>query len=400
MKRWAILITIILFFPYLAHAVLPPDIIFNITSQVSQIVTAVSLAIGGAVFAIGPTLKNFFYRLRNMKLSTKILIGVLSLVSISFAVYFFVYTYGTGTYTPGSSMPRGPLISENSIGHTFYSDRFTIAYKNEKNEPFLIDLIINRKENDSGGFDHYYLGNIISGNQNGKFYKEGVSDNSAVLPTLFFTSYTKTKAEDHSSRDAYTFSFKLLGENYNIVTDELVADFITKNEIEYTSYTSSGNARISNSKGTFVAHIMHQGIYSNDYRPKIFFDDKGELRSETIQLILWDDENNFYLVDRSNVFEESPAYSSHLWALIKERDGTTKKAFGGEVHKISTRSNTNFTALIPNFKFKSINALLTHRFAKNQDKGWVEAKVELPSGTVSAYGLGYYHEYGLGNPLQ
>ncbi len=378
----------ILYFPLSAQAVLPPDVIFSIGTQVSSLMTNIGILLLGGFMAITPFLREIIEKIRAKK-GVFITIGFVVLVTAS---VFLI----AGIFNPKQKpIVQEPITSTSSASYRFYSDRFVIAKKDTQGRPFLLDLIINRKENQKGGFIHYYLGNIISGIENGKFYKERVFETEAVLPDLFFTEFERKEPTDHSSRETYVFTFSLLGKTYSVKTDELVADFITKNNPEYTQYASAGTAQVTVDEETFKAPIMHQKVYSEDYRPTIFFDEQDNIRSKTLQLVLWSDAGDFFLVDKSEVIDFSPAYTSHFWALMKSKDGYSKKAFKGSAWKETKNGVITFSASVPDFKNIELRTILTHQFDPGQEKGWVES---VPgNGTTPVYGLGYYNEYGKGN---
>lgn len=392
MKIFFSLIILVLFFPRSAQAVLPPDFIFSIGSQLTQILAAIGVFFIGAVMGILPFIRRFGEVIRSRKV---MLISVGA--TLSFCALLVLIGIRTGYFHQGPKIIT-PVDNTSITGYRFFSDRFVIAGEPDDEGPLLFDLIINRKESLQGGFDHYYLGNIIAYGKNGKFYKEKLSTNEDIIPDLLFSSFKKVEATDHSSRYKYFFTFSLLGRDYEVVTDEFTSDFIMKNDIDYTEYTSTGNAKVNIDGKISSAHIMHQGIYSNDYRPKVFFDSGKEIHSKTIQLILWDEEGTFLLVDKSNVFEVSDAYSSHFWGLMKDKDGNTRKAFSGQLDKKIENGVTMFQSIIPNFN-TNFSAELITSFKKGLEKGWVEAVVTTDSGTRQFYGLGYYHEYGVGNEL-
>lgn len=379
----------ILYFPLSTQAVLPPDVIFSIGTQASNLITNIGIVLLGGFMALTPFLREFLEKIRTKK-------GILSIIGLVIFVTAGIFL-SHGVF----NQKEEPIVqqpgtntgtSTNSADYRFYSDRFVIAKKDSEGKPFLVDLIINRKENSDGQFIHYYLGNIISDNQNGKFYKERVSNIESVLPDLFFTQFERKEPLDHSSRETYAFTFMLLGKTYSVKTDELIADFITKNEPEYTQYASAGTAQITVEGEMFSAPILHQKVYSEDYRPTIFFDDQNKIRSKTIQLILWNDKGDFFLVDKSEVMDTSPAYTSHFWALMKDTNGYSKKAFEGSVWKETKNRLTTFSATVPDFKNIELRTVLTHQFDPGQEKGWVESV--LGKGTSSVYGLDYFNEYG------
>ena len=382
--------------PHPAHAVLPPDVIFNVGTQLWSLFAGIGVIIFGSILAIVPFIKGFFEKMRSVRW-----VLVLSTVALFFGAscaLFYVVT--VRERVPALVMPPIATSTTASLfadGHRFFSDRFVIVGKTDAGEPLLINFDINRKEGSHNTFEHYYMGDIVSGGKSDSFYEDRMASGTSVLPDLFFTHFEQKKASDHSARETFTFTFALLGKIYTVTTDELVSDFITKNEPDYTSYEGVGKAKILVDGKELVASIMHQGTYSIDYRPTIFFEGSDTLRSDTTQLIFWDEAGDFYLIDKSDVKGSSPSYASHLWALTKHADGTTQKSFRGTVEKGNSNGMTHFLISLPDFSQAQATLVITHAFKDKTDEGWMEGDMTTIQGTKKVYGLGFFHIYGKGN---
>lgn len=384
MKRWVpLLFFIVLCFPAYAHAVLPPDVIFSIGSQLSQMFAVIGIFAAGGIMSVVLFGKKIVEKIRSFGVKKFLTTVVLLLIIIAVLVCAFFKIKNVHAPVDDDTSPQS--------SYQFYSDRFVIVGKFDNAEPFLLDIDINRKEESQSKFIHYYIGNVVIGERGEYLYekKEGVV-NEHIMSNLFFTDFDKKVEEDHSSRYSHDFTFSLFGKNYEVSTDTMESDFIIKNEPEYTSYVSAGEATLSVEGVPYTVHIMHQAIYSTDYRKSVFFEGFSDLKSQTHQLILWDDEGTFYLVDQSEVDGYSQFYASHFWTLTKYRNESMKKAFSGTV----TKTNTNFTASIPRFDNTKINVYIKNFFERNSNEGYVEGSITDALGTRSISGLGYYHRYG------
>jgi hypothetical protein len=383
MKRWIFsLFFIALFFPVYTHAVLPPDVIFSIGSQLSQMFAVVGIFVAGGIMSVVLFGKKVVEKIRTIGM--KKFISTLILICIIIGSFVYIVT----KIKNKQPQEEGGPLSQSS--YQFHSDRFVLAGELDNGKPFLFDIDINRKEIGGAQYIHYYMGNLVEGESSQYFYEKREANKSTILSDLFFKDFNKSLEEDHSSRYSYDFSFSFSGKNYTVSTDTMESDFIIKNEPEYTSYVSAGEATLSVEGVPYTVHIMHQAIYSTDYRKSVFFEGFSDLKSQTHQLILWDDEGTFYLVDQSEVDGYSQFYASHFWTLTKYRNESMKKAFSGTV----TKTNTNFTASIPRFENTKINVYIKNFFERNSNEGYVEGSITDALGTRSISGLGYYHRYG------
>ncbi len=252
-----------------------------------------------------------------------------------------------------------------------------------------LEMSANRQEKSEGGFIHYYFADIADGDRVAHDYRTRLSPDDRIIGDLVFTSFSRTVAEDHSSRERFTFSFSGNDTRYSIQTGELQGDFITKNEPEYTMYASVAPATLTAGDEQIEGHFMFQRLYSSDDRPTIFFDGFDSLRSTAMQIVVWDESGSFYLVDKSDVETFSPSYSSHFWALTKNMSGS-RKAFEGTFE----RRGKSFTGSIPSLGIEEISLSLRTAFTTENVGGYVSGEVTDAAGTRFVHGIVSYSEYG------
>ena len=378
--------------PHNAYAVLPPDIIFNVGSQLYALFAGIGVIFFGGLLSIVPYIKDLFEKIQRGR---HILVPLLAFFfGISCALF-----YSFLNLTPVAPIVYPPTTTSSSteaIAHEyrFFSDQFVIVGKTADGEPLLIDLTLSRKEKKDSQFQHYYSGNVLVGKRSDLLYKTRDVTQSAILSDLLFSRFERHVAADHSSREAYTLQFPFMGKTYTLVTEQLVSDFITKNEPDFTNYVSAGKGTISLDGKDLAVFVMHERTYSTDYRTSIFFAGSDTLKSKSIQMILWDAQSNFYLIDQSDVQGTSTAYASHMWALTKDTNGFARKAFDGSVTEENEGGVIGFSALIPSFDNARILVKLTHPISTKKTEGWVEGTIQNTHGTVPLVGLGYLHTYG------
>jgi len=141
-------------------------------------------------------------------------------------------------------------------------------------------------------------------------------------------------------------------------------------------------------------HIMHQVIYSTDYTDSLYFEGLNELDSESVQLILWDSQGAFYMMDQSRVENNNPKYRSHFWGLKKDIEGNLNKIFRGELQKENIESGVKFSGIIPDFAISELVLDLKENLEGNKYKGLVEGYIINGSEKKEVVGLGFYEKYG------
>lgn len=384
------ILPLILFFlcPVHAFAVLPPDIIFSIGTQLWQIAVGVGALVVGSITALFPFFKSASQSLPRMRVT--ILSVGLSLVFCGLGYLIFIAATSRDT-------PRVVTVqTATSTGYEYHGNRFVFLGKKANGENILINIDMNRKELSGGLFAHYYIGDVQNGAESLEISVMRDATTREVLPDLFFSQFVRILPNDHSAREAYTLSFAMGGHAYTIETDMITGDYLIKNEPEYTKYIGVGTARGVVDGESVVFHAMMERIYSTDYRPTIFFDPEGKIQSETVQLVLWDVGGNFYLVDKSDVPGGVTGYATHFWGLQKDVDGSTRRMFTGSAERTTSQNGpVEFSARFELIgRENSILLRLTQPFADEDDEGYVEGAITTNGLKTPVRGFGYHHKYG------
>ncbi len=373
-KKIYFLVLLFFIYPFKAGAVLPPDIIFSIGSSIYQIFAGLSIFLLGILSSFVPFLKNMFIKFKYLKPGFFIYASF-----IIFIVVFSFLFYDLGLNTQNQTTLNSRY---------FYYDKFILA-GNLEEKPFLLDLRIIRREQNNE-FLHYYSVDVIHNNEIFKLNKEKTSNNPNIITNLLFEDFMHIKNSDNSSRDKYAFSFLNQDQKFEVMTEELISDFVVKNRPEYNSYISVGQASLSINGKEYKVNIMHQGIFSIDYKESLYFDGLENIEGESMQFVLWDDLGEFYLFDQSISNNLNTNYQSHFWALNKKNNNLTQKAFSGNLF---VEDKSVFSGSILDFSITDLTLNLNPLFTES-NHGFVQGILKNNNAYKNVYGLGFYEKYG------
>lgn len=397
--------------PRLTYALLPPDVIFNVGSQFVQMFSVVALVVTGLVTSIVIVGRQWFFL--SLQHAWKIFVGgfLIVMVAVGYIYYDQQQTVsGASTeqltqlkalnsalrseleqrvpieeyqrllsayeasseYIPGFD-PQSSSSQSVSRAH-FTSDTITL-YTDQLDEPFVLEIDLNRREDISGLYSQYTF-------LNGSWMGEAFSDYQLVYgsstlprPNDFMPVFNRTRAYDLSTRDSYDFELVVQGEIMSVSIHDIEGDFLTRNHPAYTRYQSAATALVKYRGQSFTAQALVESAYSDDYTKYIFFPEYSEVDATTHQFILWDDEGNLYMIDKSEVRSNTPAYPSHNWLLYKNaRTGALKKSFSLELDS----EGDQYIIEIYDFDQARIRLTQTTDF-KNNDNERIRALV---SGTI------------------
>lgn len=240
------------------------------------------------------------------------------------------------------NQPEEPIVVTGAESYRYYRDSVTLLAHDSAGLPIVLDMDFSRKEK-NGTFIHYYGGTLWVGGQSQEFFTQFNSDELEPQPHEFLEAYQSTQFPDLSTRASHELALSTDSGDLSF-TIETEGDFLTKNTLDHTRFTSVTPATITLGNQSYPAQILWENAYSNDYTESIFFEGRDEMDSETHLFTLWDEEGNFYHIDQTVAEGEQKHYASHTWLLYKNADEqSTQKSYEATV----TLNESNATVEIP-----------------------------------------------------
>ena len=406
-KPFLALVVLVWSLPQLAYAILPPDMIFSVGSQIAQFFSFITLVVGGVLTSVLLMIRRFipFSGIGILKLVGLIFGVVILIITI---IYFVDKNKQITTYKEKVSELEEEnkllqanldesvsfseyqrllsILSENDQilddydfatssdnelnikNKNFYSDTFTL-YSNELEEPFILEIDFNRMEKAPGLFTHYTFLNGIWEGVRFADYDSLLKTSSEVQPNEFVENFVRTNSPDLLNREQFEMEVKVKGEPLWFSVERLEGDFITRNYPAYIQYDSVSVAKVKYKGKEFTANVLVEGVYSNDYSKYIFFPEYNEVEAVSHQFILWDEQNNFYMIDNSDVSSDTKAYTSHNWLLYKNKQSKIlKKSFESKINTLLDDSgNKSWEVSILDFDKATIKLSDISNFKQGED---------------------------------
>lgn len=268
-----------------------------------------------------------------MKSSLKIFLISLAFIVPSLGGIYFVFN--------GSEVP--PVVT-TAESYQYYRDSVTLLAHDATGLPIVLDMDFSRKEK-NGTFIHYYSGTLWVGEESQEFFTQFNSDEVEPQPHEFLDSYESTQFPDLSTRATRELSLSTDTGDLSF-TVETEGDFLTKNTLDHTRFTSVTETTLTLGSHSYPAQILWENAYSNDYTASIFFEGRDDMSSETHLFTLWDEDGNFYHIDQTIADGDQKHYASHTWLLYKNAaEQSTQKSYEATV----TLKETGATIEIPDW---------------------------------------------------
>jgi len=291
----------------------------------------------------------------------------------------------SNTYTDEMPPPR------------FLSDEVLLIGTDARGRDFVLNIDFNRKEISPNSFVHYYDVVMLFSGKTKKDYYEFFDPLYNVIGDKgegFLKKFKNDLFPDLSARETFSFNVTIDDREITVSLTGLTGDFITKNRMLYTKYASVGKAKVTIDGQSFTTNALILKMYSDDYRKYVFFDGFDDLNSTTQVFALWDENDNFYFIDNSDVVSSHENYKSHSWVLYKDgKTGATKKAFKIDIDTVLKRKIPDrWEITIPDFN-TTISAEVDKLIDKREVYGLVQGMVTDANGSRSIKGLFDYSRY-------
>ena len=347
--KGTLILGLIFFLPKSAEAVLPPDLVVSVGSQMAGFFAFFVVIIGSLFASLGILYVGFYQKIKKYSVHVAFLALFIALVVFSVLYQLKINSLSLEiTRLTSQEITEKPIIINNEeevdvpditpdkscTSCQFYSDSVSLFIPDEKS-PFILELDLNRRQEPNGIFTHYYFLNGFYKNEITDKYVQFEFGSYDLTPTSYLVDFKRESPSDFSVRDYYSGVVKMTETNeVSFSITDIKGDFITRNRPEYTQFQSTGKALVKIGNETKEAFALVETLHSNDYEKRIFFPRLSSVVSLTHQFVLWDEFGNFYMIDNSEVFSDTPEYPSHSWLLYKSKDGETKKGFSVMVAEI------------------------------------------------------------------
>ncbi len=384
-----ILLVVLLMWPHLSHAIVPPDFIVTVSSNLLQILGIVSLAVFSiySVIAVGISRGYVF-----AKKYALLIIFCLNLIAGVTLYYFFENTNRElrSFAAESETLQTKVIMAEERIKEleadidnphefdyeyssngllqerrNFISDTYVVVA-----EDVILELDINRLETEafSNVYKHYiYLNGMFFGTPVTN-YAQFVSTTSDSISYDFLRNFQIIRASDLSARDGHHIALTIDEDTevqFSVPSTD--TDFVTRNSPAYTRTHAVTTSTIRSTAGNPIgANVYIERTYSDDADTAIFFPGRNSLGVKTTQFILWDLEGNFYLYDKSTVARPVEWYKPHTWLLRKTKAGLAQKAYVGSHRENITGDRLSWQLLLTDFDSAEVT-LSSNDIFKSED---------------------------------
>lgn len=362
----------VMFFPRITQAVVPPDFIFNIGSQIAQIFSVAVVFLSAIFVTSYQFIKTKFATLKARRIFWIISIICILVASLIGAVLYSVHKQNNLYARWVGWFQRSGQRDKNQKQQYLY-DRIIVSGRDKENKPLLILFEGSRQELKNYLFGHSYTVNILYKDRVYSDYALFNSSSSSIQTHKFITHFSHLTTPELPI-EAYEFSLYLKDKRFALSLSDLNGDFLIKNRLDYLRYVSSGKARVEIESESIEGRVMVDRVLSEDAAVPTLQGYNPKYMSHSIAL--WDEEGNFYHLDKSEVFTPNIPYASHTWVLYKNNQGESKKIYEAEVN-----FNQEGDAPLWKINIPLLNTELNFRLntflkeGRNNFIGFVEGKV-------------------------
>lgn len=313
MHIWVLCLLILL--PIPAQAVLPPDILFSVTSTLSQSIVAIGIVLSGMWLSLTTFMKGGSWKFWLVQ-------ALVAVVLVGSIIYVFSGETTEPTRVTVPEAPEGVLPELSAL-------RVVLVGKNTA-EPVAVEFDMNVRTV-AKDYEYFHFGALVVGNRTYDSYVDGPINALQITPAGFISKIDIVRAPDLSARYSISLAAEIKGQMIQAEIEGLSGDFLEKNTPLYYKEASFGTARVTINGALIEAYAFVSPVYSRDYREYVYFEGFNEVRGSALQFIAFDAEGGAYVVDRTDIENPVPGYTSHQWVLMKKPDGGAYKGFAATV---------------------------------------------------------------------
>jgi hypothetical protein len=296
-----------------AQAVIPPDFIFNIGSQIVQVFSVVVVFLSTIFVTVYQFVK---IKLKNLKVSKLFWVSSVIVILLIAGLSVEIYSLYRKNSVYADWVRSEQLRAANStVGeNNYFYDRIIVSALDGEKKQFLLTLEAARSQSGKSSYLHGYTATVL---YEGQEYTSGDTFEAAVnsiQPHQLVTEYN-WQSPNQLPVESGNISFKIQDKVISVSLTDLNGDFLVKNKLNYFRYVSAGKAHIIFDGLAMDGHVMVDKVLSNDKRVPTL--DGYSPKRTTHSIALWNEEGQFFHFDLSDVVEKNDLYQSHQWILFK-----------------------------------------------------------------------------------
>jgi hypothetical protein len=267
---------------------------------------------------------------------------------------------------------------KNILYKKLFYHRIILFGKDTNGETFSNTFYFIRQQKSSEQYSHTYTLLHLHGKTKRTLWTSEMQKDEEIQTDYYIPQFEIDKFEDLSTREEYIIQTKIDEITYDIDIKGIEGDFLVKNSPDYLRYVSSGTATVKPSNGSeFIVNAMVDQYIVYDYTISIFFEGREELVNTTHSLTLWDQDNNFYHLDITDVENDDLPYKTHRWILFKDfTTGGKFKAFEAELEFVqANNAPSRWIITVPDLDNKIIEIDATEFINNKKLDGTVSGRV-------------------------
>ncbi|MEI7498669.1 MAG: hypothetical protein WCK11_05335 [Candidatus Falkowbacteria bacterium] len=172
-------------------------------------------------------------------------------------------------------------------------------------------------------YDHYYTATVKYDGQIFRQMTQFSKFSDSIVPQGLLKSFNNYKNTEQAEEE-YNLAFTIDGHELSIEIPTIQADFLAKSNYRYVRYIGVGSFKGTIDQKSIRGNVKADVIMSSDGKQATI--SRG-VKYSGQSISLWDEMNNYYQIDVSEVAPNNTGYSSHQWALYKS-------AASGEMRKL------------------------------------------------------------------
>ena len=271
----------------------------------------------------------------------------------------------------------------------FYHDSLIIFGQDTNKKDYAIILELGRYQSMPFMFDHIYSIKIV--NDDNLYNETEFSQimGHEIMPIGFFKKFVNNN--DHKRLiENYSFSLEANKKIFQLDLTNLNSDFIINNSLADLTYLNVGtdNLKIDGNNNE-INYILTKNLSIDS--SKALAGNNVKYKSNCIWL--WDDANNFYLIDVSQVNTKNDVYNSHKWAICKNNQTNLMKKIVGNIELNAENDKPNINVLIPGFNNATFNLQKTKEPQKGSKYCLIKGQIKDESDERNVRGVYYFADY-------
>lgn len=254
---------------------------------------------------------------------------------------------------------KDEILPEPVQNKRFFEDTIMLV---SKSDPRLSMIATVSKQEQDSGYTQNNRASFFDGNSWKRVAKSEKTSDSTFKSNSLISEWNQDIDPSRVLRESMNGEINIENKKINFSTSILQNEISMRSLPGYTKFMSNGQGTITVDGNSYPANVVYTKIYSLNSSDIQFYNQPFGLTTDWVAF--WDNEGDFYHIDRTDLSKPTEIYRPHEIGIVEESNGSMMKTFNVSVGRDNSTPPKSYNINLGNPVNKTLKLNLVNSINK------------------------------------